>query len=90
MKALFAAALVAGTVASFGSANAMPLAPVAPTVHADVIQVAGGCGPGMHRGRWGRCRVNRGGVVVVPPRFVGPMGRRCGPGMVWRHGRCWR
>jgi hypothetical protein len=90
MTLLFAAALVAGTVASFGMANAMPLAPVAPSTHADVIQVAGGCGPGMHRGPRGGCRVNRGRIIVAPPRYVRPMVRRCGPGMVWRHGRCWR
>ena len=59
MKALFAAALLAGSVATFGYANAMPLtgAP-APGVNADVIQVAGGCGPGMHRGPRGGCLRN--------------------------------
>jgi hypothetical protein len=89
MKLMLAAALVAGTVMSFGAANAAPLAPFAPSTQADVIQVAGGCGPGFHRGPYGGCRVNRGRVVVVPPRYVRPM-RRCPPGMFWRHGRCWR
>lgn len=89
MKTIFAAALVAGTVLGFGVANAAPMAPVAPATQGDIIQVAGGCGPGFHRGAYGRCRVNRGRVVVVPPRYVRPA-RRCPPGMFWRHGRCWR
>jgi hypothetical protein len=76
MKYLFAAVLVASSVAGFGAANA-----------------EGGCGPGMHRGPYGHCRPN-GGVVVVPgavvverPVVVVP-GRGCGPGFVWRYGRC--
>lgn len=77
MKTLFAAAIVAAaTVASFGSANAMPLAPAGQS--SDVIHVAQGCGPGFHRGPMGGCRANR-GVVVRP----GPVVRRCrywGPG----------
>ena len=28
---------------------------------------AGGCGPGWHRGPYGGCQPNRGGVVVVNP-----------------------
>lgn len=81
MKSLFAAALLAGSVATFGMANAMPLAPAAPSGHADIIQVAGGCGPGMHRGPRGGCRMNRGAVVVRPPvrrcRYWGPGRRVC-------------
>ncbi|HVV43149.1 MAG TPA: hypothetical protein VHC94_19030 [Nitrobacter sp.] len=79
MKALFAAALLAGSVATFGMADAMPLAPAAPGAHADVIQVAGGCGRGFHRGPRGGCRPNVGGRVIV----VRPEHRRCrywGPG----------
>ena len=78
MKMLFAAALLAASAAGFSAANAMPAAP-APGISADVIQVAGGCGRGFHRDRFGRCRVNRGGVVVVRP----PVVRKCrywGPG----------
>lgn len=89
MKTIFAAALVAGTMLGFGTVNAAPIAPVGPAVQSDVIHVAGGCGRGFHRGPRGGCRMNRGGVVVVPPRFVRPA-RRCPPGMFWRHGRCWR
>jgi Spy/CpxP family protein refolding chaperone len=51
MKTLFAAALFAATVAGFGSAGAMPLAPAGQS--SDVIHVAGGCGPGFHRGPMG-------------------------------------
>jgi hypothetical protein len=76
MKALFAAALLAGSVATFGIAEAMPLAPPASGVNADVIQIAGGCGRGFHRGPYGGCRVNRGAVVVAPHRRC----RYWGPG----------
>lgn len=54
----------------------------------------GGCGPGMHRGAYGRCYPNRPAIVVAPgapvvverPVVVAPRG--CGPGFVWRLGRC--
>ena len=38
------------------AANAAPAAP-APASHqeSNIVQVAGGCGPGMHPNRWGRC-----------------------------------
>ena len=78
MKYLFAAVLLAGTVAGFGAANA-----------------AGGCGPGMHRGPYGGCRVNGGAVVVAPgavvverPVIVVRPGRVCPVGFSWRYGRC--
>ena len=71
MKSIFAAAFLVATVATFGIADAMPLAPPATGVNADVIQVAGGCGPGWHRGPRGGCRPNT--VVVVP-----------GPRCFWR------
>jgi hypothetical protein len=45
----------------------------------DVIQVAGGCGPGWHRGPWGGCRRNWGGAWA----FAGP-GPRC-----WVRGTPW-
>jgi hypothetical protein len=73
MKYLFAAALVAGAVASFGS----------------VANAAGGCGPGFHRGPYGGCRANAGVVVVRrAPVLVVPRARVCPYGMVWRYGRC--
>ena len=76
MKTLFVAALVASTMAAFGAASAMTSAPIAPAANADVIQVAGGCGPGFHPGPHGQeCFPNRGEPVVV----VRP--RACPPGM---------
>jgi hypothetical protein len=72
MKYLFAAALVATTVAGFGaSANA-----------------AGGCGPGFHRGPYGGCRPNGGVVVVRRPPVVVVAPRVCPRGFAWRAGRC--
>lgn len=88
MKKLFAAALIATTLCGFGAANAMPLAP-ATQANQDVIQVAGGCGPGFHRGPYGGCRRNARAVVVAPARgvVVVPAGRRCPPRMfMTRHG----
>ena len=54
----------------------------------------GGCGPGMHRGPYGRCHPNRGAIVVAPgapvvverPVVVAP--RACPYGFVWRYGHC--
>jgi hypothetical protein len=79
MKYLFAAAVVAATVAGFGAT-------------ADAAQ---GCGPGFHRGPYGGCIANRGAVVVRrpavvvrPPVVVVPRARVCPRGFVWRYGRC--
>jgi len=56
---------------------------------------AGGCGPGFHRGPYGRCVGNRGVIVVRPPVVVErrpivvvPRGRICPMGFAWRYGRC--
>ena len=76
MKYLFAAAALVAT--SFASFSA--------------ANAAGGCGPGWHRGPYGGCQVNRGGVVVVerpaPVVVVRPVGRVCPRGFVWAYGRC--
>jgi len=93
MKRFVAAAFLASMIAGSGFANAMPLAPTGPAADGDIIKVEGGCGPGFHRGAYGRCRPNRGEVVVVPgaPVVVERpvvVGRRCPPGMAWRYGRC--
>jgi hypothetical protein len=74
MKYLFAAALVATTVAGFGAT-------------ADAAQ---GCGPGFHRGPYGGCIANRGVVVVRRPPVVvvAPRARVCPYGMRWYAGRC--
>ena len=52
------------------SAEAMPIAP-AGAADAGVTLVAGGCGPGFHRGPFLGCRPNRGFV-----RPFGPIVRR--------------
>jgi hypothetical protein len=59
---------------------------------------AGGCGPCWHRGPYGGCQPNRGGVVVVNPApvvvarppvvVVRPVGRVCPYGYVFAYGRC--
>ena len=48
------------------AAQALTPAPLPATT--DVITVAGGCGPGWHRGPYGHCRRN---AVVGPPVVVG-------------------
>lgn len=61
------------------SANAMPLAPLDQAQPEMTIQVAGGCGPGFHRGPRGGCRRNAGAVVVVPGAAVVVPGVRACP-----------
>ncbi len=42
------------------SASAAPLAPIPAGQQAsNIIEVAGGCGPGAYRNRWGHCRWGR-------------------------------
>ena len=75
MNKLIAAAFLLGTIAS---ANAMPLAPTAPASNPDIIEVAGGCGPGWHRGPYGGCRRNYANPAAhACPRgwYLGPYGR---------------
>jgi hypothetical protein len=72
MKYLFAAALVASTVAGFGSANAA--GGCGPGFHRGPY---GGCQPNR-----GAVVVAPGAVVVVPA------GRVCPLGFSWRYGRC--
>ena len=57
-----------GILAAFTcfEAQAMPAAPLQQGEAADIVKVAGGCGPGWHRGPYGGCRRN-----------WGPVGRRC-------------
>jgi len=89
MKIVLAAAFAASLMAGSSVANAMPVAPSSGS-SADVIQIAGGCGPGFHPGPYGHCRPNyyRPPVVVRPPVVARPYARRCPPGMFWRYGRC--
>lgn len=73
MKALLAAAFALAVVSA---SQAMPInAP--PHQGSDVIQVAGGCGPGWHRGPRGGCRRNwaRPWLHACPRGYhVGPRG----------------
>jgi hypothetical protein len=78
MKKFIAAAFLFSTIADSGIANALSLQPIqAPPV--EVIQVAGGCGPGWHRGPYGGCRRN----YAYPALHACPRGYHIGPG-----GRC--
>ena len=93
MRTVLAAALALGAIA--GSAQAMPLTSLGANANGDVIQVAGGCGAGWHRGPYGGCVRNRGPVVVAPgpvvverPVVVVPRVRACPYGFAWRYGRC--
>jgi hypothetical protein len=81
MKLLAAAAVALSLAFGLGFAamtasQAMPLAPLdsAQAASGDVIRVAGGCGPGWHRGPYGGCRP----MFNCPPGWhSGPYGRRC-------------
>jgi hypothetical protein len=76
MNRLIAVAFLLGTMAS--GANAMPLAPVASAPSTDIIEVAGGCGAGWHRGPYGGCRRNYANPAAhACPRgwYLGPYGR---------------
>jgi hypothetical protein len=74
MRNLLAAAFFLGTLA--GTAQAMPLAPVDTAPNANIIQVAGGCGEGWHRGPNGGCLRN----YANPGAHACPRGFHVGPG----------
>jgi hypothetical protein len=79
------------------AAQSMTLAPLEQAQTNLTIPVAGGCGPGFHRGPYGGCRRNGyyGGLyyggaavapgvgVVVAPRAVGACRRVCNPYRCW-------
>ena len=78
MNKLIAVAFLFGTLAGTGAANAMPLAPLAPAQGTDIIEIAGGCGEGWHRGPYGGCRRNYANPAAhACPRgwYLGPYGR---------------
>ena len=75
MNRLIAAAFLAGALMGAGAANAMPRAALAPVPGADVIEVAGGCGLGWHRGPYGGCRRN----YANPAAHACPRGYHIGP-----------
>jgi hypothetical protein len=74
MNRLIAAAFLVSTLMGAGVASAMPLAPMAPT-GGDVIEIAGGCGPGWHRGPYGGCLRN----YANPAAHACPRGFHVGP-----------
>jgi hypothetical protein len=72
----WAMAIALGWPSAF--AMAMPVAP-APVVAPDRMTIAGGCGPGAHRGPYGGCLRN----YAKPALHACPRGFHVGPG-----GRC--
>lgn len=50
--------VIVGTMASIDVSSAMPASTALPVIHAQVEQVAWGCGPGWHPNPWGRCVPN--------------------------------
>lgn len=79
MNRMIAFSLLASALMSAGVASAMPLAPIASATSNDVVMIAGGCGPGWHRGPYGGCRRN----YANPAAHACPRGFHIGPG-----GRC--
>ena len=77
-KFALAAALAVSTIGLGAPVQAMPA--LQPSlVSGDIVQVAGGCGPGGHRTPDGRCA----------PNFRRPFYRACPPGMhLGRFGHC--
>jgi hypothetical protein len=75
MKILAASAFALGlSFAAISASQAMPLAQLDQSVSSDTIRVAGGCGPGFHRGPYGGCRP----MFNCPPGWhPGPYGRQC-------------
>jgi hypothetical protein len=79
MNKLFAVVFAAGlSLAAAAPSLAMPLALAGPSSD-NIVQVAGGCGAGWHRGPNGGCRRN----YAHPARHACPRGYHIGPG-----GRC--
>lgn len=77
MKKILTTSILGLALLAAGGASAMPLAPLSPA-SADVIEVAGGCGKGWHRGPNGGCRRNYAQPWLHPcPRgwYLGPYGR---------------
>lgn len=57
--------VAAGALVALLVPAAQAFTPAPLSTSTDVIQVAGGCGIGFHRGPYGGCRPNVGGPVVV-------------------------
>ena len=73
MKTLIAAAFLVST--AIAPALAMPLG-VGQSNTSDVVQIAGGCGPGYHRGPFNGCLRN----FADPAAHPCPRGYHIGPG----------
>jgi hypothetical protein len=73
MQKMMATTLFLGAI--IGTAQAMPLAPVATAPNADIVEVAGGCGEGWHRGPYGGCLRN----YANPAAHACPRGYHIGP-----------
>jgi hypothetical protein len=71
-------AFAGGMLVATDVARAMPTGP-STILNGDVMQVAGGCGRGFHRGPYGGCRQN----WANPAAHACPRGYHIGPG-----GRC--
>lgn len=79
MNKLIAMTFGAALAMAAASAQAMPVAPIN-QADLDMIEtVAGGCGPGWHRGPYGGCRKN----YAQPWKHACPRGFYLGP-----NGRC--
>ena len=78
--------IAAGALVALLAPAAQAFTPAPLTASPDTILVAGGCGPGFHRGPYGGCRANV-GVVVGGPVVVAPCRRVWVPGYGWRR-RC--
>ena len=75
-----AVCLAASTVA----ANAAPAVPSPISQpESNIVQVAGGCGPGLHPNRWGRCIPNRRGYYSARPYRGGYYGGGGYPSRGW-------
>jgi hypothetical protein len=74
MRQLISAAFLFGIIA--GTAQAMPLASPDMAPNPNIIQVAGGCGAGWHRGPYGGCLRN----YADPGAHACPRGFHIGPG----------
>jgi len=72
MRKLIATALLLSAITS--GAQAMPLAPIS-SQESNVIRIAGGCGPGWHRGPYGGCLRN----FADPGAHACPRGYHIGP-----------
>ncbi len=75
MRILAVSALAIGLgLLGMTASQAMPVTPLDQAASVDIIHVAGGCGPGWHRGPYGGCRP----MYNCPPGWhSGPFGRRC-------------